>query len=531
MGVLSGRQRMGVAALILGLSALLSRLMGLARDKIISWQFGAGSEADTYFAAFIVPDIINYLLAGGFMSITLIPLLAKGFATDEDDAWRFFSCVLFWMTSGAIILTAAGAIFARPLAALTAPGFSADRLERLAFFTRVALPGQIFFLSGACFTALLFLRRQFGAPAFAPLIYNGCIIFFGVCAPTFFPDAGMTGYCAGASIGAALGAFLLPFLVARTGGLRISFVWRHPWLRQFLFVALPLMLGQTVVMLDEQFLRVFGSMLETGGVSLLNYARRVAQVPVALFGQAIAVASYPFLARLLADGEKDRFNRVLSSAMTTGTQLIIPACLWMTASAPSILALIFQGGRFGPADTLACAPLTQCLLLAAPFWIIYMTLVRGYYALGDTLNPAIMGTIVAALSLPCYYFAATKGGAWAVAAVSAVSVAIYVLWLTLFWRKKRGSDAFRGLLHGFLNSFACSLPAALVAALAIRETPTLFSAAPFWQACAELSFSGICFAVVFFLLARFFAPELFAKIKTFVFAKKRSCQNDAQTDK
>ena len=75
MALLSAQQRMGAAALILAASTVLSRLMGLARDKIISWQFGAGGESDMYFAAFVVPDIINYLLAGGFMSITIIPLL------------------------------------------------------------------------------------------------------------------------------------------------------------------------------------------------------------------------------------------------------------------------------------------------------------------------------------------------------------------------------------------------------------------------------------------------------------------------
>ena len=75
MSILSKSQSMGVAAVILAVSTLLSRFMGLVRDKIISWQFGAGGESDMYFAAFVVPDIINYLLAGGFMSITLIPLL------------------------------------------------------------------------------------------------------------------------------------------------------------------------------------------------------------------------------------------------------------------------------------------------------------------------------------------------------------------------------------------------------------------------------------------------------------------------
>ena len=89
---------MGAAALIMAFSVLLSRLMGLFRDKIISWQFGAGGEADIYFSAFVVPDFLNYLLAGGYVSITLIPLLSRRFEENEEDGWRFFSTVFSWAT-------------------------------------------------------------------------------------------------------------------------------------------------------------------------------------------------------------------------------------------------------------------------------------------------------------------------------------------------------------------------------------------------------------------------------------------------
>ena len=95
---------------------------------------------------------------------------------------------------------------------------------------------------------------------------------------------GMTGYCVGVTVGACLGAFLLPFRVAAAGGLRLSPVFRHPLLKRFLIMALPLMLGQTVIFLDEQFMRVFGSLVGDGAVSLLHYARRIMQVPVGLMG-------------------------------------------------------------------------------------------------------------------------------------------------------------------------------------------------------------------------------------------------------
>ncbi|MBD5558703.1 MAG: murein biosynthesis integral membrane protein MurJ [Desulfovibrio sp.] len=517
MPLLTARQRMGAAALILAGSAILSRLMGLVRDKVISWQFGAGGEADLYFAAFVVPDIINYLLAGGFMSITIIPLLAARFREDEADAWRFFSCVFFWMLAASLMLTGAGMIWAEPLARLTAPGFGPEASARLAFFMRLVLPAQVFFLAGACFTALLLLRRQFSVPALTPLIYNGSIIAVGLLLP-LVPGAGalfgrgghlgMTGYCVGVTLGAGLGAFLLPFQAARAGGLRLSFQWRHPLLFRFLLIALPLMLGQTVVMLDEQFLRVFGSLVGDGAVSLLNYGRRIAQVPVGLVGQAAAVASYPFLVRLLADGEHERFASTLRTALGASVGLIIPCALLMMAAAWPILGIIFQGGRFGPEETLAALPLTRLMLAVAPCWIFYMVLVRAYYAHGDTLTPALTGTVVTIICIPLYYLAAVPQGAWAVAALSGLSVSAYVVWLAVIWARRHGTAAFAGLMTLAGRCLACSVPAAGIAWLVADAALARLPLPPFFAACAALAASTAAFLLVGLPLARRLAPEL-----------------------
>lgn len=528
MGLLSGSQRMGAAALLLAASTILSRLMGLVRDKIISWQFGAGSEADMYFAAFMVPDIINSLLAGGIMSITMLPLLSRRFAEDEADAWRFFSCVFCWMLLASLLVTGAGMLGAEPLARLTAPGFDPAQTARLAFFMRIILPAQVFFLCGACMTALLFLRRQFRVPALTPLIYNGSIILGGLCLPwcaqalALPPQwelGGMSGYCVGVTIGAAVGAFWLPWRVARADGLHLECRLSHPLFRRFLLTALPLMLGQTIILMDEQFLRLFGTMLPDGNVSLLNYARRITQVPVGLMGQAAAVASYPFLVALVTSGERERFDSTLSTALRASVGLIIPAAVWLGLAARPVLTVIFQGGRFGAAETLACTPLLQIMLAATPLWIIYMVLVRAFYAGGDTITPAVTGTIMTVLALPCYYFWAVPHGAWAVSAVSSVSVSAYVLWLMLIWRRRRGGGAFVGLGGLALRVLLCSLPAGAAAAWA-QSLPWGGWCAdrlglplpPLVEALLLLAVSGGLFCLLFAALSRRLAPEVLAPV-------------------
>ena len=460
------------------------------------------------------------------MSITIIPLLTRRFQEDEADAWNFFSCVFCWMTAASTLLTIGGMAVAPWLAQLVAPGFTPEQWLRLAFFMRIILPAQIFFLCGACVTALLFMRRQFRVPALAPLIYNGAIIAVGLLLPWLATTQtaqnalptwllahmdGMTGYCVGVTLGAALGTFVLPLRVAAQQGLRLRMVWRHPLMGRFLLTALPLMLGQTIMMLDEQFLRVFGSLAGDGAVSLLNYARRITQVPVGLVGQAAAVASYPFLVALLAQGDTERFNATLRTALRASVALIIPCAFCMAATSWPILGVIFQGGRFGPAETLAATPLTQIMLAATPFWIIYMVLVRAYYAHGDTITPAVTGTIMTVVCLPIYYYWAVPHGAWAIAALSGLSVSLYVLWLMALWARRQGQGAFAGLCGLALRAIGCSLPG--TAAAWWLSAYTLSRAADLglhalWAALLALALGGCAFLLLFLPLCLWLAPSI-----------------------
>lgn len=514
MGILAKSQSLGIAALLLAVSTILSRCMGLIREKIISWQFGAGSEADVYFASFVVPDIINYLLAGGFMGIVLIPLLSKAFAKDEADGWKFFSAVLTWMALAAFFLTSLALFFAADLSRLAAPGLSGALNLRLQFFMHLTLPTQFFFLTGSCVMSILFLRRQFVIPALAPLIYNGCIILFGVTLPMLGLVQGMTGYCVGVLVGAATGTLLLPLIVVRSGGLHYRPVLYHPLFKKFLLLALPLMLGQTITALDEQFLRIFGSLTGEGSVALLSYAKRLAQVPVALIGQVAALASYPFLVSLLTKGDTEGFTKVLTKALRTGTGLIIPLALWMAVLAPSAFSLLFFGGRMGGGEVLRAVPLLQLLLVAAPFWVILEILTRGFYAMMDTVTPALSGTIVTLAFLPVYYFLAVPHGPAAIALCSFAGLLVFTIVLSIIWMRRQGAAIFRGLVSISFTSFFCALPGVALGYCAdawIREL--LQNVSPILSSLAGLSCAGLIFLVTFVPLAVHFCPDLFERIQ------------------
>ncbi|SPF39387.1 Integral membrane protein MviN [Syntrophobacter sp. SbD1] len=505
MSFWKSRQQIGLAAIIVGGGILLSRFMGLFRVKLISLLFGATRESDLYFAAFVIPDFINYLLAGGYFSITLIPFLTKYFKEDEEEGWRFFSSVFLWVTVSICAFTFAGFLFAPELARLAAPGLNAEALSRLAFFLRIILPAQIFFLSGSCLSAILFMRKQFFIPAIVSLVYNLFIISGGV----LLRARGMEGFCWGVLVGSFVANFLLPLLAVRSGGgLSVRFSVLHPGLKKYFLVALPLMIGQSITVLDEQFVRIFGSLAGVGAISWLSYARQTMMVPVSVVAQAAGMASYPFLAELFVKGDLSKFNRTINSALQNVLTLLIPISIWMILVAEPTIRLIFQQGRFGFSDTSNTARLLVVLLVCVPCWGYQQVLGRAFYSKLDTLSPAVMGTAVTLLMVPVYYLLTIYAGPLGVAAASVASLFFYSVAMTVWWKYRSGGAVFAGLPAGTGKVLVVSMVSILPAWALGKANPFDPHFSPCMAAFAEIILSGMCFGVIFALLFAYFIPEL-----------------------
>ncbi len=510
MSILTRSQHMGTAALLLGASVFLSRFMGLVRDKVISYYYGAGTEADIYLASFVAPDFINYLLAGGYFSITLIPLMARRFAESDDSGWAFFSTVFWWICLASSACIALAWVFAPQIARITAPGFARtpELLGRLTFFLRIVLPAQVFFLPGACLTALLYSRRQFTAPALMPLIYNGCIILGGVIMTYAAPQRGMEGFCWGVIAGSFLGAFALPLLVAASGGLHIRPSMRDKGILAFVLMALPLMLGQSIAVLDEQFIRIFGSLAGVGGVALLAYARRFMFVPVGIVAQAAGAASYPFLATLAAEGKKDAFADTVNAVQANALAVAVPLCVWMAAIAEPMIRLLFEQGRFTGTDTETCALLLALMLPGVLFWVGHQLVSRCFYAHEDTLTPAVVGTVTTALFLPVYWLLTKLFGAPGVAVAGVLGIGAYTAAMVRVWHKRHGPAAFTGLVPFTLKAAAIAAVPGAAAWLTGIAAARLLPGHPLAGAALALALATPVFAAVYLLLARRLAPHL-----------------------
>ncbi len=328
--------------LLLAGSALLSRLMGYGRDLLLNSLYGATEMTDIYRASFTVPDMLNYLLAGGALTVSLLPRMTRVYARLDaqqaagmppigrhPDVDRVFSVIASTLLVAVISFVVIGEIFTETLVGLVVSGFSPEEIAETARLTRIVLPAQICFIFGGLIQATLLARQRFGALALTPLLYNGGIIVGGAIGAYF--DA-IEGFSWGALVGAALGGLVVPTIVARD---QVRFRPTLPTLnsevRAFLWTATPLMIGVSLTTVDEWLGVHFGSHLAEGSISWLNSARRLMLVPIGLVGTAAGQATGAYIARLYAEGKRDELASLLGNALAGVIALSIVIAAFMMA--------------------------------------------------------------------------------------------------------------------------------------------------------------------------------------------------------
>jgi putative peptidoglycan lipid II flippase len=462
---------MGGAAAIVSGSILVSRLLGLLRETLLAALLGVSSAGDVYRDAFFVPDLLNYLMAGGFLTITLVPILAKRLEAGEvEGSHRDFTAV-FWTMAGAIAaLTLVLWAAAPPLVEALFRTLPASDQAEIAQLTRIALPAQIFFVLGSLFMAYSYAKRRFLYPALAPVIYNLGIIFGGLLGAAD-GDPSPAGFVWGAVIGAAVGNFGVQWLGARTAGLRLRRpgAATRPALAQYFALAIPLMIGQSVAVLDEQFVRVFGQLGGAGGTAALSFARMLNMVPIGIIAQAAGVAAFPFLAGLAAKSDW--------SGLAGTTQRAIRATLVISAGATAVvyavarpaIRIVYQWGRFSVEDTALVASLLAVYCLSIPAWGAQQVAARSFYARRRMWLPVGWGTLVTVLAIPLHLWLFRAfdlpGLAWA----SVISISMYATILYVRWRQTDGE------LAPATSSLWRLVPGALLAAVAGRLVASALS--------------------------------------------------------
>ena len=478
---MSEKRKIARAAGILGSATMLSRIMGMVRDMVVSRLFGAGLATDACFAAFQIPNMLRRFFAEGALTSAFVPTFSATLSQDGEDKARELANVCFTLlTIVMAAVTLAGILFSPVIVSLMFPGFKAEpgKFELTVLLNRLMFP-YIFFISlVALCMGILNTVRHFFTPAISTVFLNISMIVAALCLRGFF-DAPITALAVGVLIGGCLQLVMqLPVLWKKGFSPKPDFNFSSPEVRRIALLMLPSVFGVGVYYLNIAVSAILASLLPQGSVSYLYYAQRLFEFPQGIFTVSVAQAVLPSMSRQAAEGDIAGMKETLSFGVRLTLFITIPAMAGLMVCSTPIFSLIFMGGAFNYA-TVGNSALA----------LLYYSMGLSFVALTRVLAPV--------------FYALKHGGLALATTLSALCNMMMLLWLL---RRKIGPFGGKNIMRTALKSSAASIP----------------MAAAVWYGCSFVNWSQaghkmlkgsvlggaiICGSVVYLLLVKLLRSE------------------------
>ncbi|MCW5829361.1 MAG: murein biosynthesis integral membrane protein MurJ [Deltaproteobacteria bacterium] len=371
------------------LAVLASRVLGVLRETIFAVLFGASWVADAYVIAFRIPNLLRDMFAEGALSAAFVPSFTERQTKEgRESAQRLFSLTLGAALTLTGILTVLAIIFAGTVVDLIAPGFaaSAEKHELATSLTRVMMPFLPLISATALVMGVLNSNRRFFVPAAAPALFNVVSIVAGaaIYLVTSEPVAAAWAWSV-AVILAGLAQIAVQIPALGKTGYRLRLVlrgaWEDPGLRRIAQLMGPAVLGLAIVQINIFVNSVFASLLGDGPLSHLNYAFRVYYLPIGLFGVALGTVATTASAEAAARGDLDALKTNTSRALRNVFLLTLPSVTGLIALSMPTVRLLFEYGRFTPADTTDTALVLSAYVTGLTFASVTKVLAPVFYAL------------------------------------------------------------------------------------------------------------------------------------------------------
>lgn len=394
-------------------ATLLSRVIGMLRETIIGAMYGQSIQSDAYNAAFRIPDLLYYLVAGGALASTFVPVFTEYLQKDEESsAWKTYSVVTTVIFVVSTSLVIACEVFAPQLVRLLnppaplgqasldpalhqkTPAQYAEFIRTTIPLVRIVLPAQVFFMMGGLMMGVQNAWGKYLNAALAPSIYNIGIIFGAVVISRM--GLGLPGLMWGALLGAFIGNFLLQLIpVVRIGAkFRPSFAIHHPGAKKVWMLLLPILLGVSLPNIDQQVNSYFAELLKIGSQTAINQANRIMLIPIGIFAQAMGIAILPSMSAMAAHRDYEQLRNILNKGLRIITFLTLPCSALMCILAPQIVSVLYQHGKFTLSNVYNTAGPLSMYSLGIIFWSIQAVLTRCFYAIQDSLTPVLSGSAI-----------------------------------------------------------------------------------------------------------------------------------------
>jgi len=445
-------------------AVMCSRVLGLVREQVFAGLFGAGYAYDAFVVAFRIPNLLRDLFGEGALSAAFVAVFSDyDVNRGERETWKLASNVLCVLALLLSLVSLAGIYFSEPLVLLMAPDFGLQpgKIELTARLTAIMFPFLLFVSLAAAVMGILNAKGRFFVPAMASSFFNLGSIVGGVALALLLPRYGqpaIVGMAVGTLVGGLLQlAWQLPSLRKTGFSLTLGIRARDAGLKRIFRLMIPAIVGLSATQLNIFINTFFASSCAQGSVSWLNYAFRLVQFPIGVFGVAVSIATLPVIARYAASKDTEAIREVYASSMLMGFCLTLPASVGLILLAKPVISLIFQHGAFTSYDTARTA---EALAFYAGGLFAYSAvkiMVPVFYALDNTKYPVIASFLAVGTNILIIVSTLAKLQHKAIALATSCSMAGSFLFLSIvLFRRLEGYNV-RYMLGGILKIGAAAL--------------------------------------------------------------------------
>lgn len=450
--------------LIIGFFSVVSRVIGLFRDRLLSGTFSAGDLSDAYFAAFRIPDFLFNIFVLGTLSSAFIPVFVSLRKRDserkqENDAaraesWRVANSILTILLAIIAVACLVFFLFTDPLVAIIAPGYSEEKRNVIAELSRIMMLGVFFFTASNILAGVLNSFRRFVAYSLAPVVYNVGIIVGILWLYPAFGNAGLAW-------GVVLGSFLhlaVQLPSAWRVGFRYhpTFEWASEGVRRIIRLMVPRTIGLGVAQINLVAMTIIASRLDSGDLSVFTLANNLQHFPISVFGISLAVAAFPVFSQAISENNRESFVNHFSKTFREILFFVIPMSIMIVLLRAQIVRLIYGTEQFDWNDTYRTAQVLGIFSVSLFAQSLTPLLARSFYAHEDTKTPLYIGVCAVLVNILLAIPLAAVYGVFGLAGAFSVSSIVNMILLLAALRARLGNLEDTQLFESVLRIFAAS---------------------------------------------------------------------------
>ncbi|MGC1481035.1 MAG: murein biosynthesis integral membrane protein MurJ [Chthoniobacterales bacterium] len=431
---------------VVAVAVMCSRMLGLVREILFSALFGS-KLLGIFIVAFRAPNLLRDLFAEGALSTAFITVFSKKIeAEGPNAAWELAAKMLTLATVFMSVVTVAGIVFAEPLIDVLAAGFAPEYREMTILLTRIMFPFILLVSLAALVMGMLNSRNVFGVPAMASSFFNiGSILGgagIGWWLDPEFGERALMGLALGTLLGGLMQlAVQLPSLGKVGFRFRPDFRWRDAGVKRTLTLMVPSVIAASAVQVNVLVNTSFATFTPGGpsAVTWLNNAFRLMQLPIGVFGVAVATITLPVVARIAESKNPEAFGPTLGKALRLAVFLTLPSAVGLYFLAHPIIDVIYQRGGFLPEDSLQTGLALQFYAMGLVGYAGVKVFSPTFYAIDRKWTPMLVsfGAILLNIALNYYLIFVVGFGHRGLALSTAVSATLN--FLTLYWLMHRAT--------------------------------------------------------------------------------------------